>query len=68
MAFKIGDRVTIYRKVTKRNQHTFNNIWVHQMDSYIKNTSTIKSITNIGIILEGIAYAWPPSALKYAKQ
>ena len=67
MAFKIGDKVTIYRKVTKRNMKTFNNSWISYMDAFIGTTSEITAISCSGIRLKDMEFGWPPSALKYAR-
>jgi hypothetical protein len=63
--FKVGDRVRIARKVTV--QAGWNNMWVSpEMDRMIGSSGVIKSISDFGVRLLDVQYAWPSDSLEHA--
>lgn len=67
--FRVGDKVRIVRKHTKRNTK-WNNSWTGVMDRRVNdgNVYTIRMITYSGVYFEGIDLGWPHESLELANQ
>ncbi len=63
---KVGDRVTVYRKVLK-HKDGIRSCWVDSMDETIGMTFTIEGTIGYSTALSN-GYYYPTTSLKYAKQ
>ena len=59
----IGDKVQVYRKVTK--EKGWNNVWVDTMNNMIGMVGTVTDLTDNGVEITASYYSYPYTSLKH---